>query len=46
MYRTLLKKLMYRLKTGILRAKWLEEFKLKEELRVTIKFTKRNIKKC
>jgi hypothetical protein len=35
MYRTLLKKLIYRPKAGILRVKWLKEFKLKEELKVT-----------
>jgi hypothetical protein len=40
------KKLIYRPKTGILRAKWLEELKLKEKLRITIKFTERNIEKC
>jgi hypothetical protein len=42
----MLKKLIYRPKVGILRAKWLEELKLEEELKVTIKFTKRNIGKC
>jgi hypothetical protein len=41
----LLKKLIYRPKTGILRAKWLEELELEKELRVTTKFTKRNIGK-
>jgi hypothetical protein len=41
----MLKKLIYRPKTGTLRAKWLEELKLKEELKVTIKFAKRNIGK-
>jgi hypothetical protein len=46
MYRTLLRKLIYRPKVGILRVKWLEELKLKEELRVTIKFAERDIKKC
>jgi hypothetical protein len=36
MHRTLLKKLIYKLKTGTLRAKWLEKLKLEEEFRVTI----------
>jgi hypothetical protein len=45
MYKTLLRKLMYRPKTGILRVKWLEELKLKKELGVTIRFTERDIKK-
>jgi hypothetical protein len=40
------RKLIYRPKTGTLRAKWLKELKLKEELGVTIRFTKRNIGKC
>jgi hypothetical protein len=42
----MLRKLIYRPRTGILRAKWLKELKLEEELGVTIKFTKRNIGKC
>jgi hypothetical protein len=41
----MLKKLIYRPKTGTLRAKWLKELKLEEEFRVTIKFTKRDIGK-
>jgi hypothetical protein len=41
----MLKKLIYRPKTGTLRAKWLKELKLEEELRVTIRFAKRNIEK-
>jgi hypothetical protein len=41
----MLKKLIYRPKTGTLRAKWLEELELKKELRVTIRFAERNIKK-
>jgi hypothetical protein len=45
-YRTTLRKLIYRPKIGILRAKWLKELELKEELGVTIRFTKRNIEKC
>jgi hypothetical protein len=40
------KKLIYRPKVGTLRAKWLEELKLEKELGVTIRFTKKNIKKC
>jgi hypothetical protein len=42
----MLKKLIYRLKIGTLRAKWLKELELKKELRVIIRFTKRNIEKC
>jgi hypothetical protein len=42
----MLKKLIYRPKTGTLRAKWLKELELKKKLRVTIKFTERNIGKC
>jgi hypothetical protein len=45
MHRTLLKKLMYKSKVGILRAKWLKKLKLEKELKVTIRFTKRNIGK-
>ena len=44
-HRTLLKKLIYRPKVGILRAKWLKKLKLEEELRVVIKFVERNIGK-
>jgi hypothetical protein len=40
------KKLIYRPRTGTLRAKWLEKLELEEELGVTIRFTKRNIGKC
>jgi hypothetical protein len=42
----MLRKLIYRPKAGTLRAKWLEELELKEELKVTIRFAKRNIGKC
>jgi hypothetical protein len=42
----MLRKLIYRPKTGTLRAKWLKELKLKKELGVTIRFTEKNIKKC
>ena len=37
---------MYRPKTGILRAKQLEEFKLKEKLKAVTKFIEKNIGKC
>jgi hypothetical protein len=40
------KKLIYRPRTGILRAKWLEELESKKELKVTIRFTERDIGKC
>ena len=36
---------MHRPKVGILRAKWLEELKLKKELRVVTRFAERNIGK-
>jgi hypothetical protein len=42
----MLKKLIYRPKIGTPRAKWLEKLKLKKKLGVTIRFAKRNIKKC
>jgi hypothetical protein len=42
----MLRKLIYRLKAGILRAKWLEKLKLEKELGVTTRFTERNIGKC
>ena len=42
----MLKKLIYRPKIGTLRAKWLEKLELKEELKVTTRFAKRNIEKC
>ena len=45
-YRTLPKKLTYRPKTGILRAKWLKELKLKEKFKAVTKFIKKNIRKC
>jgi hypothetical protein len=41
----MLRKLIYRPKTGTLRAKWLKELKLKEELKVIIRFTEKNIKR-
>ena len=37
---------MYRPRAGILRAKWLKEFKLEEEFRAVTRFAKRNIGKC
>jgi hypothetical protein len=40
------KKLIYRPKTGTLRAKWLKELELEKELGVTTRFAERNIKKC
>jgi hypothetical protein len=46
MYRTLLKKLMYRPRAGILRAKWLKELKLEKKLKKTTKFAERDIGKC
>ena len=36
---------MYRFRTGILKAKWLKEFKLKEELKAVIRFAEKNIGK-
>jgi hypothetical protein len=36
MYKTLLRKLIYKFKMGTLRVKWLKELKLKKEIRVTI----------
>jgi hypothetical protein len=42
----MLKKLIYRPKIGTPRAKWLKELELKEKLKVTIRFTERNIGKC
>ena len=45
-HRTSLKKLMYRPKAGILKAKQLKELKLKKEFKVVIKFVKKNIRKC
>jgi hypothetical protein len=41
----MLRKLIYRPKTGTLRAKWLKELELKKELKITIRFTERNIGK-
>ena len=46
MYRTLLKKLIYKPRAGTLKVKQLEELKLEKEFRVTIRFAKRNIGKC
>jgi hypothetical protein len=45
-YKTMLKKLIYRPRAGTLRAKWLKKLELKEKLRVTTRFTKRDIGKC
>jgi hypothetical protein len=41
----MLRKLIYRPKIGIPRAKWLKELKLKKEFKVTIRFTERDIGK-
>ena len=46
MHRTLLRKLRYRPRAGIPRAKWLEEFKQEEDLEAAIRFVERNIGKC
>jgi hypothetical protein len=46
MHKTLLKKLMYKSRAGTPRVKWLEELELEKELKITIKFTERNIGKC
>ena len=43
-YRTSPKKLMHRPKVGILKAKWLEEFKLKKKLKIIIKFVEKKYK--
>jgi hypothetical protein len=45
MHKTLLKKLIYKPRTGTLRAKWLEELKSEKKLSKAIRFTKRNIGK-
>jgi hypothetical protein len=42
----MLRKLIYRPRAGILRAKWLEELESKEELKVTTRFAERDIRKC
>jgi hypothetical protein len=39
------RKLTYRPRTSTPRAKWLEELELEEELKVTIRFAEKNIKK-
>ena len=46
MHQTLLKKLTYRPRIGIPRAKWLKELKQKENFKAATRFTERNIKKC
>ena len=45
MYQTLLRKLTYRPRIGTPKAKWLEKFKQKENLKAVTKFTERNIRK-
>ena len=44
-YRTLPKKLIYRPKAGILRAKQLKKLKLKKEFKAVTRFAERNIGK-
>ena len=46
MHRILLRKLIYRLKIGTPKAKWLEKFKQEEDFRAVTRFIKRNIRKC
>ena len=45
-YRILLKKLMYRPRAGILKAKQLKELKLEKKFKTVTRFTERNIGKC
>ena len=45
MHRTLLKKLIYRPKVGIPRAKWLKEFKQEKDFKAATKFIEKNIRK-
>ena len=45
-HKTLLKKLTYRSRVSILRAKQLKELKLEKKLKVVTKFVKKNIGKC
>ena len=44
-HRILLRKLIYRPKADILKAKWLKEFKSKKELKIVTKFIKKYIGK-
>ena len=46
MHQTLLKKLIYRFRAGISKAKWLEEFKQEEDFRTATRFIEKNIGKC
>ena len=46
MHRTLLRKLMYRPKTGTPKIKWLEELKQEKDFKTATRFAKRNIRKC
>ena len=46
MHQTLLRKLIYRPRAGTPRAKWLKEFKQKEDFRAVTKFIEKNIGKC
>ena len=45
-YRTLPKKLIYRPKAGILKAKQLKELKLEKKYKAVIRFAEKNIRKC
>ena len=46
MHRTLLRKLMYRPRAGISKAKWLKKFKQEEDFKAATRFVKKNIGKC
>ena len=46
MHQTLLRKLIYRPRAGIFRAKWLEELEQEENFRAATRFTEKNIGKC
>ena len=46
MHRILLKKLIYRPRAGIPKAKWLEKLKQEEDLKAVTRFAERNIGKC
>ena len=46
MYQTLLRKLIYRPRAGISKAKQLEELKQEKDFKTATKFTEKNIGKC
>ena len=46
MHWTLLRKLIYKPRAGIPKAKWLEEFKQEEDFKTATRFTEKNIGKC